>query len=779
YDYLGSLRRLTDNSFTASVPDMYENFIRASHMWSYLTATKRLGQAHGIDKLLVFRPDGNLQLYCPACPEAGFNCDEKLRDVPNHLKHLNQQQDTLDGNFHCNQATKNTDPGDTSLYEGKTFFPHHEEFKEYIEAAPTKEDPPTCNYLKAVNNQDKKKFKNMAITGIVNTQCSHVFVKASVDMQFGERYVAPYLHPSGAQSKMFRYANVDASLAHAIRQNIKAGHKGTIAFEFNIDPEALDGFQADREGIDRIVSYDSACQYSVNIVERFEKFFPDLLPFVEKMRWSVPALHVQGHQEGCLYAYSTAYMVGVGHFHGETAEHYWPELNQIGTQVRQMNGGHRQDVIINNHNDWNYKKTAKIAVALKADLVHAERLFLKHTTNFLALCARYKERIARENWLDQDREANKKSMKNVLSVYRHKHTEVPSQRSVYLGMLAKEAEIGAEVPLGSKNTVFLNEGLGIQEEQRKLQKLAAALKKDVTTVSEEHLAATRAKLQTRVDTWRREQLTITPQLGELLAAQAGCDVEEEVLYLPSDFTEDDRAHLGLQILASDEGKLQEGAIFDWLKKVQLAAQTLQTLDDRGRKQGGGKKNTKTAQQKVDVKDRRNKHIEGYMSVRQALIALNMASGIEDFPPLTAEDTRMKSRQLGRQLGDLQREEGLVWTMAGIGVSRAAIGDSSSAPPSQPIASSSTPYVKKTRAMGTTKAKKTREDGWLWKVGGVGTKSAEDIQKWLDEGDRVQWFRAEADMERWQEQIEARLANIRCTIRSFRTYKHMWTTLAAT
>lgn len=36
-------------------------------------------------------------------------------------------------------------------------------------------------------------------------------------------------------------------------------------------------------------------------------------------------------------------------------------------------------------------------------------------------------------------------------------------------------------------------------------------------------------------------------------------------------------------------------------------------------------------------------------------------------------------------------------------------------------------------MGTTKAKKTREDGWLWKVGGVGTKSAEDIQKWLDEG----------------------------------------------
>ena len=48
----------------------------------------------------------------------------------------------------------------------------------------------TCTYLKAVNKQDKKKFKNMDITGTVNCQCSHVFVWSSVDMQFGERYVA-------------------------------------------------------------------------------------------------------------------------------------------------------------------------------------------------------------------------------------------------------------------------------------------------------------------------------------------------------------------------------------------------------------------------------------------------------------------------------------------------------------------------------------------------------------------------------------------------------------
>lgn len=42
--------------------------------------------------------------------------------------------------------------------------------------------------MKAVKNQDKKKFKNMEITGIVNVQCSHVFINASVDLQYGEKY---------------------------------------------------------------------------------------------------------------------------------------------------------------------------------------------------------------------------------------------------------------------------------------------------------------------------------------------------------------------------------------------------------------------------------------------------------------------------------------------------------------------------------------------------------------------------------------------------------------
>ncbi|KAJ7898894.1 hypothetical protein B0H14DRAFT_2331984, partial [Mycena olivaceomarginata] len=43
----------------------------------------------------------------------------------------------------------------------------------------------------------------------------------------------------------------------------------------------------------------------------------------------VPSIHVQGHQDSCNYLFGTAYMECVSHFHGETAEYYWPEANQV------------------------------------------------------------------------------------------------------------------------------------------------------------------------------------------------------------------------------------------------------------------------------------------------------------------------------------------------------------------------------------------------------------------------------------------------------------------
>ena len=63
-----------------------------------------------------------------------------------------------------------------------------------------------------------------------------------------------------------------------------------------------------------------------------------------------------------MYEYSCSYIEHAGYFHGETAEHEWVELNQVASQTRQMNNGHRQDVLIDHHSDWNWKKVANMGM---------------------------------------------------------------------------------------------------------------------------------------------------------------------------------------------------------------------------------------------------------------------------------------------------------------------------------------------------------------------------------------------------------------------------------
>lgn len=143
-----------------------------------------------------------------------------------------------------------------------------------------------------------------------------------------------------------RFANTDLALARALRLR---------------KPQSTDPIVCQQEEmIDRITSYDCGCQYSIKAVERFEREFPDIAHLVKTMRWAIPAMHIQGHREDCMYIFSTAYMESTGHFHGETAEHYWPEANHLGPQTRQMNRGHRHDTLIDQHNDWNWKKTISL-----------------------------------------------------------------------------------------------------------------------------------------------------------------------------------------------------------------------------------------------------------------------------------------------------------------------------------------------------------------------------------------------------------------------------------
>ena len=107
--------------------DPYPQFRIVIQFFRFLTATKRLGQAHGIDSILSHRPPKNLLLFCCACSEPHVNMEDGWQQTPPELRQviivlgclchflisfarrLNQTQDTADGNHHVNKYMKKTD----------------------------------------------------------------------------------------------------------------------------------------------------------------------------------------------------------------------------------------------------------------------------------------------------------------------------------------------------------------------------------------------------------------------------------------------------------------------------------------------------------------------------------------------------------------------------------------------------------------------------------------------------------------------------------------------
>jgi hypothetical protein len=65
----------------------YAAFLRVVRVFNLLTLRKRTGQLHAIDAMLSHCPKGNLLVWCPACPEPGFNSDPCCPKTPHHLRY--------------------------------------------------------------------------------------------------------------------------------------------------------------------------------------------------------------------------------------------------------------------------------------------------------------------------------------------------------------------------------------------------------------------------------------------------------------------------------------------------------------------------------------------------------------------------------------------------------------------------------------------------------------------------------------------------------------------
>lgn len=111
-----------------------------------------------------------------------------------------------------------------------------------------------------------------------------------------------------------------------------------------------------------MVSYDIWCSYHVNLKKRIANSFPQAIGLVDRMRGAIPKMHVKNHVEPCQLLWAFDYLQGSGETCGEQIETVWSEGNQAAASTKEMNAGHRHDMLDDYHGYWNWTKTHKLGL---------------------------------------------------------------------------------------------------------------------------------------------------------------------------------------------------------------------------------------------------------------------------------------------------------------------------------------------------------------------------------------------------------------------------------
>lgn len=113
-----------------------------------------------------------------------------------------------------------------------------------------------------------------------------------------------------------------------------------------------------------VLTYDIACQFSINIRKRFAELpfseTPSIGDLVDMIVFLVPKLHLDGHKSDCKYRWSLNYTKCCCRTDGEGIERAWADNKQMGSSSKEMNHGHRHEVLIGLFNDWNRMKMANM-----------------------------------------------------------------------------------------------------------------------------------------------------------------------------------------------------------------------------------------------------------------------------------------------------------------------------------------------------------------------------------------------------------------------------------
>ncbi|KAG0691964.1 hypothetical protein DFH29DRAFT_883337 [Suillus ampliporus] len=294
-NYYSKLRRITSSMFPHLVPDRYRELMRVARQWWQLKLLKWNGFGHDRRD----PKDGELALFCPACPQPGINVTLPTQDDETTPGWLYSRSLVMDGNFKAEHLHPAHPEDKVWLTNGKSFM---------------------VARARVVNQANTSRHK-LEATGIGGCACARhgcFMPNSMVDFQKGERQM-----------------NMDYALCNTLSHNMDGLHRALIFYDVN-------------------------CQYNKHLWQRVDESLHLSIPPGMDIIPGIGLWHVHGHQDKCYVRYASNFILGAARIDGEIMETLWAPLNIISPSAQGMSTPHRQECLDYQMNDCNFMKMIRM-----------------------------------------------------------------------------------------------------------------------------------------------------------------------------------------------------------------------------------------------------------------------------------------------------------------------------------------------------------------------------------------------------------------------------------
>ncbi|KAJ7041928.1 hypothetical protein C8F04DRAFT_946399 [Mycena alexandri] len=706
-DFITALERLTDATVKTGlkwlpVGDRYKAFLLMSRQYAFLQRARRAARGHD-HKGIIATAQGECMVKCWPCPHDGRNLAPNWRNVD--PKYLYRLVLAMDANFKMKNRIRARERDDPSLGPGWGAFVEPKAYKKHLRGYVAEKDISTCIAFAALTQKDTRNTAGLRVSGVGGVVCArHECIRPNGlgDLQKGERY-----------------ANMDYILLSAVK-----------------------GF----DGQELTLSYDIACQWKKNFKERMEHLPKELHIDLDAIDVDsgLPVWHALAHEELCAVLNSLNYIMGVGKTDGEGIERLWAFLNGCSYQTKEMGLGNRADTVEDKLDSHNFLKNLGQADSLRRKLIVAiaERARQVEAFKDINKTVPSEKRAEWQQLIDAFAADHSKPNPYMLT-----NSGGPTEAEIraLLKQEEQQAVQKGELPLHATSaTAFLAGGLQLEETQRRIKGEIAG--RHVTADRESKIQEYRLALLAKLRKFRELQSIYTPAAVRAIAAEeAGRDGElpppnpEHIrLWLPSELAASQRAGGGCQHNVADmEARLREGQCSNALVDIRGRLHTKRYLINfRNDNLTGQKKTTRAFTIIEQLGDRVDISSRKYTDARTALTRLWGAEYAPHLRVLKPADLRLE--------GEESRDPGAAAASDRAAMKKLARAGNRGAQPMRSDASSS----------------KTAGVSWIWISPGALDESEKDLHESL----RVEWSRAKARKNRWDEEVELLREEMRRVLR---------------